>query len=278
MPCGTARRIERMRLADADGRRFGQHAARRLVARLRHAVEAGRQMQQRHLAKRRIAARPAAGRAHSGSGNCLCRSGISGPLRVSASGVRACKQPAVELGRRDRADDAFLRAKRSRPMQAARRWRGRPSRSLERHRRLVRMSPPRSRISASKASSSLPAPPLTIGAPAASSAKAMTLAIWPEKASSGPSPACSDPGRPQSAGTSSDWYDAFQPAARRQQRLAEECGQPARAAPPGFAGEQLQRRVAPQAAAEQAEQQAGIALDVADIASHRRRRHRSRRH
>ncbi|RWG63686.1 MAG: hypothetical protein EOQ66_28715 [Mesorhizobium sp.] len=69
----------------------------------------------------------------------------------------------------------------------------------------VRISPPRSLISASKAASRFFAPPLTIGAPAASSAKAMTLAIWPEKASSGPSPACSTQGA-QSARTVSDLY------------------------------------------------------------------------
>ena len=45
----AARGIERGRLADANGRRFGQHAALGFVRRFRYAIEARGQMQERHF-------------------------------------------------------------------------------------------------------------------------------------------------------------------------------------------------------------------------------------
>ena len=78
-------------------------------------------------------------------------------------------------------------------------------------------------------------------------------------------PGMQHPRRPERAGEFG-LVGGFEPAARRNQRLAEEGGKPARTATPGLAGKQLEGRVGPQAAAEQAEQQPGIALDVADIA------------
>jgi len=50
---GTSARIERRRLADADGRCGGQHAALRFVGGLGYAIESRCEMREGHRAKRR---------------------------------------------------------------------------------------------------------------------------------------------------------------------------------------------------------------------------------
>lgn len=145
-------------------RHLGQHSPRGLVAGSRYAVEAGRQMQQRPCPAPRHAM-PAAGRARSGSGNCPCFVVVfSSP--PASTGKLLAEQPVVELRRRRieqmttfRGGNLFAGGKPDTSCAAI------PC-TIDATSASVRISPPRSLISASKAASRLFAPPLTIGAPA----------------------------------------------------------------------------------------------------------------
>ena len=195
MPAAVGRpaRVHRQRLADDDGRLGRQQPALGLVDGARDAVEPGREVDDRRLAEPLVAL--PARRLGEREVDLHLASGRSGTgARGGEPARRTVEEPAVELGRRDVAITARSRRDRLAVRRAARR------RAPVRDEHALDVAPGlaarrRGRGSApTSASASRAPPPRGIGIPPSWIATAITWAMKPEAAASGPSPVCSTHG------------------------------------------------------------------------------------